>query len=225
MIRGLLDQDQLEDRSRIVIRDTLDSRTDIGQESHCVIESHQTSGRLENRNHTFFHLGISQQHNIRSVNVRLSYCQWLGLDFTLRKHYYSNIQKISPPKTENFQIQKLRYFFIFLLKTQIVGTRQNRLGEAVLTNTTIYVSSRNKKNNVYPCKPQFYYDVQSTLSYHTANGSVQTLHNENTPIQIYRKFHLQKLKTFRYKNSDIFSYFCSKHRLWVLVRTASARRF
>ena len=23
----------------------------------------------------------------------------------------------------------------------------------------------------------------------------------------------------------IFSYFCSKHRLWVLVRTASARRF
>ena len=27
------------------------------------------------------------------------------------------------------------------------------------------------------------------------------------------------------KNSDIFSYFCSKHRLWVLVRTASARRF
>ena len=27
------------------------------------------------------------------------------------------------------------------------------------------------------------------------------------------------------KNSDIFSYFCSKHRLWVLVRTASPRRF
>ena len=24
------------------------------------------------------------------------------------------------------------------------------------------------------------------------------------PIQIYRKFYLQKLKTFRYKNSDIF---------------------
>ena len=27
------------------------------------------------------------------------------------------------------------------------------------------------------------------------------------------------------KNSDIFNYFCSKHRLWVLVRTASTRRF
>ena len=30
-------------------------------------------------------------------------------------------------------------------------------------------------------------------------------HYENTPIQIYRKFHLQKLKIFRLKNSDIFN--------------------
>ena len=29
-------------------------------------------------------------------------------------------------------------------------------------------------------------------------------HDENTPIQIYRHFHLLKLKIFRYKNSDIF---------------------
>ena len=50
-------------------------------------------------------------------------------------------------------------------------------------------------------------------------------HYENTPIQIYRKFHLKKLKKIQIKKSDIFSYFCSKHRLWVLVRTASSRRF
>ena len=30
------------------------------------------------------------------------------------------------------------------------------------------------------------------------------LHYENTPIQIYRNFHLQKLKIFRYKKIDIF---------------------
>ena len=29
--------------------------------------------------------------------------------------------------------------------------------EAVSTSTTIYVLSRNNENNVYPCKPQFYY--------------------------------------------------------------------
>ena len=38
-------------------------------------------------------------------------------------------------------------------------------------------------------------------------------HYENTPIQIYRKFHLQKTEKFQMTNS-IFSYFCSKHRLW-----------
>ena len=30
------------------------------------------------------------------------------------------------------------------------------------------------------------------------------LHYENTPIQIYRKFHLQKLRIFSDKNYDIF---------------------
>ena len=31
-----------------------------------------------------------------------------------------------------------------------------------------------------------------------------TRHYENTPIQIYRKFHLQKLKKIQIKNSDVF---------------------
>ena len=39
----------------------------------------------------------------------------------LRKHAYSNILKISPPKTENFQI-KNSDIFIFLLKTYIMST-------------------------------------------------------------------------------------------------------
>ena len=42
--------------------------------------------------------------------------------WALRKHAYSNTMKISPPKTESFQIKSL-IVFIFLLKTQIVGTR------------------------------------------------------------------------------------------------------
>ena len=33
-----------------------------------------------------------------------------------------------------------------------------------------------------------------------------------------------KKKIFRFKKNLIFSYFCSKHRLWVLVRTASPPR-
>ena len=45
-------------------------------------------------------------------------------------------------------------------------------------------------------------------------------HYENTTIQIYRKFHLQKLKLFLIKNSDIFHISDQKHRLWVLVSEA-----
>ena len=47
-------------------------------------------------------------------------------------------------------------------------------------------------------------------------------HYENTPIQIYWKFYNPKKGNFQLKNANIFSYFCPKHRLWVLVRTASA---
>ena len=36
------------------------------------------------------------------------------------------------------------------------------------------------------------------------NSWNENKHYENTPIHIYRKFHLQKLKLFRCKNTDIF---------------------
>ena len=48
----------------------------------------------------------------------------------------------TPPKTENFQIKNFDIFHI---------SAQN------IDYGTIYVLSRNKKNNVYSCKPQFYY--------------------------------------------------------------------
>ena len=38
-------------------------------------------------------------------------------------------------------------------------------------------------------------------------------------------FTTKKPERFQIKKLWYFSYFCSKHRLWVLVRTASARRF
>ena len=49
-------------------------------------------------------------------------------------------------------------------------------------------------------------------------------HYENTPIQIYWKYCNQKWKIFIKKKFWYFSYSCSKHRLWVLVRTASASK-
>ena len=66
---------------------------------------------------------------------------------SLRKHAYSNILKILPTNNENFQIQKFWYFSYFCSKQ---WGSSNEYPQSI-------VLSRNKKTNVYPCKPQFYY--------------------------------------------------------------------
>ena len=97
--------------------------------------------------------------------------QWMssrkqGSNESLRKHAYSNTLKILPPKNENFQI---KISDIFHISDQNIDCGysleppQHRLSEVVLTSThsneypqSMFLS-RNKKNNVYPCEPQFYY--------------------------------------------------------------------
>ena len=72
---------------------------------------------------------------------------------SLRKHAYSNILKNLAPKNENFQIKNS---YIFHISAQIIDC-----GYSLERGSNEYpqsmISSRNKKNNVYPCKPQFYY--------------------------------------------------------------------
>ena len=81
----------------------------------------------------------------------------LAAKYSLRKHAYSNILKILPPKNENFQIKNSDIFHIsvqnidceYSLEPPRRGGSNGYLQSLLL--------SRNKKNNVYPCKPQFYY--------------------------------------------------------------------
>ena len=68
-----------------------------------------------------------------------------------KKHAYSNLLKISPPKTESFPKKKSDSFHISSQNIDC-GTRLNRLAEAVLMSTHNLFLSRNKKNNCYPCK-------------------------------------------------------------------------
>ena len=70
---------------------------------------------------------------------------------------HSNILKILQPKKENFQIKT---FDIFLISSQNIDCEYSlkppqRGGSNEYLQSMIL--SRNKKNNVYPCKPQFYY--------------------------------------------------------------------
>ena len=58
-------------------------------------------------------------------------------------------------KKWKFSIKKFWYFFIFHVSAQNIDCGYS-LGPP-RWGPTIYVLSRNKKINVYPCKPQFYY--------------------------------------------------------------------
>ena len=82
---------------------------------------------------------------------------FVGLQVSLWKHAYSNIYKILPPKTEKFQIKKSDTFHI---SAQNIDCRYSleppHRGESNEYPQAMFLS-RNKKNNVYPCEPQFYY--------------------------------------------------------------------
>ena len=76
---------------------------------------------------------------------------------TLRKHAYSNILNISPPKAESFQI---KYSDIFHISAQNIDCGYSleppQRGGSNEYPQSMFLS-RNKKNNIYPCQPQFYY--------------------------------------------------------------------
>ena len=92
-----------------------------------------------------------------SKNVPSSHVHTTMVQIPLRKRAYSNILKILQPEKEKFQIKNVD---IFLISVQNIDCRYSleppRRGGS--NEYPQYMClSRNKKNNVYPCKPQFYY--------------------------------------------------------------------
>ena len=79
------------------------------------------------------------------------------MGISLRKHTYSNILQILLPKNENFQ---LKISDIFHISAQNIdcgySLEPRRRGSSNEYPQSMFFS-RNNKNNVYPCKPQFYY--------------------------------------------------------------------
>ena len=75
----------------------------------------------------------------------------------LREHAYSNILNISPPKNENFQIKNSDIFYISAENIACgYSLEPPRRGGSNEYPQSMFLST-NKKNNMYPCKPQFYY--------------------------------------------------------------------
>ena len=80
---------------------------------------------------------------------------------SLWKHANSNILKILPPKAEKKYIKKLKKktdIFHILIKNIDCGysLEPPRRGGSNENPQSLFLS-KNKKFNVYPCKPQFYY--------------------------------------------------------------------
>ena len=76
---------------------------------------------------------------------------------TLRKHAYSKTLKILQAKKENFQIKNSDILPISAQNIDCVYSLEPpRRGGSNEYPQSMFLN-RNKKNNVYPCKPQFYY--------------------------------------------------------------------
>ena len=75
---------------------------------------------------------------------------------TLRKHAYSNILKILPPNNKKFQIKNLIFLYFCSKHGLWYSLESPRRGGSNEYPQSMFLS-RNKRNNVYPCKPQFYY--------------------------------------------------------------------
>ena len=98
--------------------------------------------------HTYFHFHVTC--NVASSNRSQEFV-------SLRKHAYSNTFKISPPKTESFQTKILIFFHISAQNIDCGYSLESpRRGGSNEYPQSMFLS-RNQKNNVYPCKPQFYY--------------------------------------------------------------------
>ena len=96
-----------------------------------------------------------QTHNLQ-IRCSTNWATWINV-FPLWKHAYLNILKILPPKNENFQIKNFNIFHISAQNTDCgYSLEMPWWGSSNKYPQSMFLS-RNKKNNVYPCKPQFYY--------------------------------------------------------------------
>ena len=75
----------------------------------------------------------------------------------LRKHAYSNTLKILPPKNDNFSEKNSDIFYVSAQNIDYgYSLELLRRGGSNEYPQSMFLS-RNNKNNVYPCKPQFFY--------------------------------------------------------------------
>ena len=90
----------------------------------------------------------SQNYHQTSFTSSYNDSMYCSFDITLRKHTDFNILKISPPKTENFQIKNSDIFHISAQNTDCgYSLELPKWGSSNEYPQSMFLS-RNKKNNV-----------------------------------------------------------------------------
>ena len=114
--------------------------------------AHVSEGRFSHINQWPFFIGqcVKPGSTHQGSDIICLYFQF----YTLQKHAYSNILKIFPPKHENFQVKNSDIFHISAQNIDCWYSLEPPRWGAHNICCFLY---QNKKKNVYPCKPQFYY--------------------------------------------------------------------
>ena len=132
---------------------------------------------------------------------------------TLRKHAYSNIKKTSPPKTEKKSDKNFDNFHISAQNIDCGNSfRPPRRGGSNEYPQSMFVS-RNKKNNVYPCKPQFYYIKVGFKGFYVIKAYFR---NDLSRGTFPTRLHVRLAKTQISLRSLIRVFAVSLKTLWIL---------
>ena len=100
---------------------------------------------------------VKELNRFRSLNLKHVVKGVRTVCRSFRKHAYSNILKILPPKNENFQIKNSDIFHISAQNIDCGYSLEPPRRDGSNEYPQSMCLSRNKKNNVYPCKTQFSY--------------------------------------------------------------------
>ena len=96
-------------------------------------------------------------NELKQANTLLWHHSVLRICKTFRKHAYSNILKVLPLKSGIFSDKNSDIFHVSVQNKDCgYSLEPPRRGGSYEYPQSMFLS-RNKKNNVYPCKPQFYY--------------------------------------------------------------------
>ena len=134
---------------------------------------------------------------------------WLRHFLGLRKHAYSNILNISPPKNESFQTKILIFFRIFDQNIDCgYSFEPPRRGGSNEYPQSLFLS-RNEKKNVYPYKSQFCYikvGFKGTKIICFRDGYLHFIHASNIFLYVTSLFLIPTILNKAWINSNL----CSK---------------